>query len=108
MSDLAAGLCGSIGIAPSSSLDPTRKCPSLFEPVHGAAFDIMGKNLANPVAAMLSAIEMLKWLGEQEAAFMLERAVRKSLKEGQTTGDLGGKLSTSEVAEQICSYIEQE
>ncbi|KAG7529373.1 hypothetical protein FFLO_05725 [Filobasidium floriforme] len=108
LSDLAAGLCGSIGIAPSSSLDPTRTCPSLFEPVHGAAFDIMGKNLANPVAAMLSAVEMLKWLGEQEAAFTLERAVRKSLKEGQTTGDLGGKLSTSEVAEQICSYIEQE
>jgi isocitrate/isopropylmalate dehydrogenase len=68
----------------------------------------MGKNLANPVAAMLSAVEMLRWLGEQDAASMLERAVRKSLKEGQTTGDLGGNLSTSEVAEQICSYLEQD
>lgn len=68
----------------------------------------MGKNLANPVAAMLSAVEMLRWLGEQDAALMLERAVHQSLKEGQTTGDLGGKLSTSEVAEQICKYIQEE
>jgi tartrate dehydrogenase/decarboxylase/D-malate dehydrogenase len=106
LSDLAAGLSGSIGIAHSSSLDPTRKFPSLFEPVHGAAFDIMGKNLANPIAALFSAAEMLRWLGEEDAAALVEEACRESIKQGRTTGDLGGKLSTTEVTDVVCQLIQ--
>lgn len=108
LSDLAAGLSGSIGIAHSSSLDPTRKFPSLFEPVHGAAFDIMGKNLANPIAALFSAAEMLRWLGEEQAAEVVERACKESIKQGKTTGDLGGKLSTSDVTDVVCGLIESQ
>lgn len=67
LSDLAAALAGSIGVAPSSNLDPTRRNPSLFEPVHGSAFDITGKGVANPVATFWSAGEMLGWLGEEDA-----------------------------------------
>ncbi|WVQ81876.1 tartrate dehydrogenase [Cryptococcus sp. DSM 104549] len=106
LSDLAAGLSGSIGIAHSASLDPTRTSPSLFEPVHGAAFDIMGKDLANPIAAIMSAAEMLRWLGEEEAADLVERACKRSIAEGKTTGDLGGKLKTREVTEVVVKLIE--
>ncbi|WWD00429.1 tartrate dehydrogenase [Kwoniella sp. B9012] len=106
LSDLAAGVSGSIGIAHSSSLDPTRKSPSLFEPVHGAAFDIMGKNLANPIAAIMSAAEMLRWLGEEKAAEIIEKACKTSIEKGQTTGDLGGKLKTDEVTDVVIKLIE--
>jgi isocitrate/isopropylmalate dehydrogenase len=64
LSDLAAALSGSIGIAPSSNLDPTRENPSMFEPIHGSAPDIAGKGIANPVGAFWSAAEMMRWLGE--------------------------------------------
>lgn len=105
LSDLAAGLSGSIGIAHSASLDPTRTSPSLFEPVHGAAFDIMGKDLANPIAAIMSAAEMLRWLRENEAADLVEKACKQSIADGQTTGDLGGKLKTSQVTEAVCKIL---
>lgn len=105
LSDLAAALSGSIGIAHSSSLDPSRKSPSLFEPVHGAAFDIMGKNLANPIAAIMSAAEMIRFLGEDKAAAVIESACRESIAHGQTTGDLGGKLKTTEVTKVVCDII---
>ncbi|KAK7472520.1 hypothetical protein VKT23_000635 [Stygiomarasmius scandens] len=105
LSDLAAALSGSIGIAPSSNLDPTRKAPSLFEPVHGAAFDIMGKNLANPVAAIWSASEMLRWLGEDAAADLLFKAMKGSLAQGVKTADLGGTNKTTEVTKAICDLI---
>lgn len=68
LSDLAAALAGSIGVAASSNLDSTRKMPSVFEPVHGSAFDISGKGVANPIAAIWSATEMLRWIGEEKAA----------------------------------------
>src|ERR1700742_3129484 len=71
LSDLAAALAGSIGIAPTSNLDPTRQNPSMFEPIHGSAFDITGKGVANPVATFWTAAEMLKWLGEKNAADVL-------------------------------------
>jgi tartrate dehydrogenase/decarboxylase/D-malate dehydrogenase len=106
LSDLAAGLSGSIGIAHSSSLDPTRSSPSLFEPVHGAAFDIMGKNLANPIAAILSAAEMLRWLGEDEAGQLIESAAKETIERKETTGDLGGTLKTSEVTAAVCRALE--
>ena len=106
LSDLAASVSGSIGIAHSSSLDPTRQNPSLFEPVHGAAFDIMGKNLANPIAAILSAAEMLRWLGEEAAAELVEKACRESIEKKEVTADLGGTLGTTEVTQVVCKLIQ--
>lgn len=106
LSDLAAALAGSIGVAPSSNLDPTRKNPSMFEPVHGSAFDIMGKGLANPVAAFWSAGEMLGWLGEVEGQRVLIEAVERVCKAGIVTRDLGGNKGTDEVAMAVCAEIE--
>ncbi|KAL2820946.1 hypothetical protein BDW59DRAFT_174285 [Aspergillus cavernicola] len=97
LSDLAAGLAGSIGVAPSSNLDPTRKNPSLFEPVHGSAFDITGKGVANPVATFWSAAEMLTWLGEKEAADKLMGCVERVCEAGILTADLGGSAKTQDV-----------
>jgi len=95
LSDLAAALAGSIGIAPSSNLDPSRKAPSLFEPVHGSAFDIAGKGIANPIGAIWSASEMLKWIGQVEAGERLIQAVEKVCDQGLKTSDLGGQLDTA-------------
>lgn len=95
LSDLAAALAGSIGIAPSSNLDPTRKNASLFEPVHGSAFDIAGKGVANPIGAIWSASELLRWIGEPDAGERLIRAVERVCQQGQTTRDLGGQLDTA-------------
>ncbi|RAL00389.1 tartrate dehydrogenase [Aspergillus ibericus CBS 121593] len=102
LSDLAAGLAGSIGVAPSSNLDPTRKNPSLFEPVHGSAFDIMGKGVANPVATFWSAAEMLTWLGEGDAAKKLMDCVEKVCAAGIVTPDLGGTSNTQGVVDAAC------
>ncbi|RAH73414.1 transcription factor [Aspergillus aculeatinus CBS 121060] len=99
LSDLAAGLAGSIGVAPSANLDPTRKNPSIFEPVHGSAFDIMGKGIANPVATFWSAAEMLQWLGEKEAAKKLIECVEKVCRAGVLTADLGGTATTQDVVD---------
>lgn len=108
LSDLAAGLAGSIGVAPSSNLDPTRKNPSLFEPVHGSAFDIMGKGLANPVATFWSAAEMLAWLGEKDASKKLMDCVEKVCAAGVLTPDLGGSANTQGVVDAVCKEIEQQ
>jgi len=105
LSDLAAALAGSIGVAPSSNLDPTRKNPSLFEPVHGSAFDITGKGVANPVATFWSAALMLEWLGEQEAHVRLMEAVENVCRAGILTRDLGGSASTKEVTKAVCDEI---
>lgn len=107
LSDLAAALAGSIGVAPSSNLDPTRKNPSLFEPVHGSAFDITGKGVANPVATFWSAAEMLSWLGEKEAADTLMRCVERVCAAGVLTPDLGGTSSTQGVVDAVCAEIEK-
>ena len=108
LSDLAAGLAGSIGVAPSSNLDPTRKNPSLFEPVHGSAFDIMGKGVANPVATFWSAAEMLTWLGEKDASKKLMDCVEKVRAAGILTPDLGGSENTQGVVDAVCKEIEQQ
>ena len=105
ISDLAAALAGSIGVAPSANLDPTCKNPSIFEPVHGSAFDIMGKGVANPVAAFWSAAEMLSWLGEQSVADTLISCVEQVCKQGVLTADLGGTSNTSEVTQAVCEEI---
>jgi tartrate dehydrogenase len=107
LSDLAAALAGSIGVAPSANLDPTRKNPSLFEPVHGSAFDITGKGVANPVATFWSAAEMLGWLGEDHAKDKLMECVEKVCENGVLTKDLGGTATTKEVTSAVCREIEK-
>lgn len=98
LSDVSAAVTGSIGLAASANVDPTRRFPSMFEPVHGSAPDIAGKGIANPLAAILSAGMMLDHLGLNEAAAKIERAVRAVLAEGHVrTPDLGGTNSTAEL-----------
>jgi len=106
ISDLAAALAGSIGVAPSSNLDPTRKNPSLFEPVHGSAFDITGKGVANPVATMWSAAEMLGWIGEDDAREKLMGCVERVCEKGVLTRDLGGSAGTDDVRRAVEEEIE--
>ncbi|KAJ5183323.1 tartrate dehydrogenase [Penicillium capsulatum] len=107
LSDLAAALAGSIGVAPSSNLDPTRKNPSLFEPVHGSAFDITGKGVANPVATFWSAAEMLTWIGEKDASAKLMQCVENVCRTGILTPDLGGSSTTRDVVDAVCAEIEK-
>ncbi|KAJ5803414.1 uncharacterized protein N7503_005864 [Penicillium pulvis] len=107
LSDLAAALAGSIGIAPSSNLDPTRKNPSLFEPVHGSAFDIIGKGIANPVGTFWSAAEMLTWLGEKDASARLMQCIENVCAAGILTPDLGGSSNTRGVVDAVCAEIEK-
>lgn len=107
LTDLAAALSGSIGIAPSSNLDPTRKNPSMFEPIHGSAPDIAGKGIANPVGAFWSAAEMVRWVGEGKAADALMKAVETVTARGVKTKDLGGSENTKGVTEAVCAELEQ-
>ena len=103
VSDLAAGIVGGLGLAPSANIGDEY---AIFEPVHGAAFDIAGKGIANPTAMILTASMMLRHLGFEEEAKKVERAVEKVLAEGKTTPDLGGNLKTMEMAEEILKAIE--
>lgn len=96
VSDLLAGLAGSIGIAPSGNINPEREHPSMFEPVHGSAPDIAGKGLANPVGQMWAGAMMLEHLGEADAATALTGAFESVLAEGLATRDLGGTLDTTD------------
>lgn len=105
LSDLAAALAGSIGIAPTSNLDPTREHPSMFEPIHGSAFDITGKGIANPVATFWTAAEMLTWLGEEAAAQRLLECVERVCEKGIKTTDLGGSANTAQVTAAVCDEI---
>lgn len=107
LSDLAAALSGSIGIAPSSNLNPTREFPSMFEPIHGSAPDITGLGVANPVGAFWSAAEMLRWLGEGEAGDGLIKAIENVTAAGNSTKDLGGSANTREVTEAILQELEK-
>jgi tartrate dehydrogenase/decarboxylase/D-malate dehydrogenase len=106
LSDLSAAITGSIGLAPSANLDPLRRFPSMFEPVHGSAPDIAGQGKANPLATFLSAAMMLEHLEQAEAAKALDGAVRRLLQEGRVrTPDLGGSNSTQEVTEAILKAV---
>jgi tartrate dehydrogenase/decarboxylase/D-malate dehydrogenase len=105
LSDLAASLAGSLGIAPTGNIDPERRFPSMFEPIHGAAFDITGKGVANPIGALWSASMMLEHLGESEAALHLMRAVECVTKSKLCTPDLGGHSTTREVSSAVCDAI---
>lgn len=106
LSDLAAALAGSIGIAPTSNLDPTRQNPSMFEPIHGSAFDITGKGVANPVGTFWTAAEMVRWLGYEAAADYLMECVEAVCASGTLTRDLGGTAGTKDVTEAVCREIE--
>jgi tartrate dehydrogenase/decarboxylase/D-malate dehydrogenase len=106
LSDISAGIIGSMGLAASANLDPERRFPSMFEPVHGSAPDIAGLGVVNPLATILSASMMLDHLGMAEAAVQVERAVAAVLEEGKVrTPDLGGKSSTEEVAAAVLEKI---
>jgi len=106
LSDLTGGITGSLGLNPSANLNPERRFPSLFEPVHGSAPDIAGKGIANPVAAVLSAAMMMDWLGEGESANKIRTAVDRALAEGNLTPDVGGKLTTNQMTQAIVHRLE--
>ncbi len=105
LSDLAAALAGSLGIAPTANLNPERNFPSMFEPIHGSAFDIAGKGIANPVASFWSAAMMLEHLGEAAAAARLMAAIEKVCASGLSTPDLGGRANTAEVTAAVCAAL---
>ncbi|WWC68258.1 tartrate dehydrogenase [Kwoniella pini CBS 10737] len=105
LSDLAAALAGSIGIAPTANIDPSRTMPSMFEPIHGSAFDITGMGISNPVGTFWTACEMLDWLGEHEASKILMKAVEQTCADGIKTRDLGGKADTQEVTDAVIERI---
>jgi tartrate dehydrogenase/decarboxylase/D-malate dehydrogenase len=106
LSDLAAALAGSLGIAPTANLNPERRFPSMFEPIHGSAFDITGKGIANPVATFWTASMMLEHLGEPAAADRLMRAVeRVTADPALHTPDLGGRATTRAVTDAVVAAI---
>ena len=107
LSDLAAALAGSIGVASSSSLDPTRRNPSLFEPIHGSAPDIAGQGVANPIGTFWSAAEMLRWLGESAAADLLLTAIETVTASGAKTKDLGGVYNLAQVTEAVIVEVKR-
>ena len=106
LSDLAAALAGSLGIAPTANLNPERVFPSMFEPIHGSAFDIMGKGIANPIGTFWSAVMMLDHLGEKAAGDRLMRAIeRVTADERFHTPDLGGQARTADVTAAVIDAI---
>jgi tartrate dehydrogenase/decarboxylase / D-malate dehydrogenase len=105
LSDLGPATTGTIGIAPSANLNPERTFPSLFEPVHGSAPDIYGKNIANPVAMIWSGAMMLDFFGHPQAGAAVVGAIEQVLREGPRTRDLGGSASTSELGTAIAELI---
>jgi tartrate dehydrogenase/decarboxylase / D-malate dehydrogenase len=106
LSDLAAALAGSLGIAPTGNIDPERRYPSMFEPIHGSAFDIMGKGLANPVGTFWSVVMLLEHLGEFDAAKRLMVAIEAvTANPALHTGDLGGKAKTVDVTRAVCAAL---
>jgi tartrate dehydrogenase/decarboxylase / D-malate dehydrogenase len=105
LSDLAGALAGSLGVAPTANIDPERRFPSMFEPIHGSAFDITGKGIANPVASFWTASQMLDHLGETEASARLMRAVEKVTGAGITTPDVGGTATTKDVTAAVVEAI---
>jgi tartrate dehydrogenase/decarboxylase / D-malate dehydrogenase len=103
LSDLAAALAGSLGIAPTANLNPERKSPSMFEPIHGSAFDITGKGIANPIATFWTGAMMLEHLGEHAAAARLMKAVDEVTANKEFhTPDLGGSATTRSVTDAVC------
>jgi tartrate dehydrogenase/decarboxylase / D-malate dehydrogenase len=107
LSDLAAALSGSLGIAPTANLNPERRFPSMFEPIHGSAFDIAGKGIANPIGTFWTAVLMLEHLGEAGAAPRLMRAIEAVTGAGVLTPDLGGRATTADVTRAVREQLER-
>ncbi len=105
LSDLAGALTGSLGIAPTANLDPERRAPSMFEPIHGSAFDITGKGVANPIATFWTACMMLDHLGEHAASARLMRGIEAATARGVLTPDLGGTATTKDVTAAVVEAI---
>lgn len=105
LSDLAGALAGSLGVAPTANIDPQRRYPSMFEPIHGSAFDITGKGIANPVASFWSVVQMLEHLGEKQAADTLMSAIEKTSGAGIMTPDIGGNATTRDVTEAVIAAL---
>jgi tartrate dehydrogenase/decarboxylase / D-malate dehydrogenase len=105
LSDLTAALCGGLGVAPCANLDPSRRHPSMFEPIHGSAPDIAGTGRANPIGQLWAGAMMLEHLGETEAARALVAAIEGSVADHRVTPDLGGTLTTAEVADDVLARI---
>ena len=105
LSDLAAALSGSLGIAPTANLNPERRFPSMFEPIHGSAFDITGKGVANPVATFWTASMMLEHLGEEKAAARLMKAIESVTARKIFTPDLGGSARTKDVTAAVIAAL---
>jgi tartrate dehydrogenase/decarboxylase/D-malate dehydrogenase len=105
LSDLGPACTGTIGIAPSGNINPEREFPSVFEPVHGSAPDIYGKNIANPIGQIWSGAMMLEHLGHKDAADAVVRAIERVLTEGPRTPDIGGKGSTTDVGKAIAAAL---
>ena len=106
LSDLASALCGSLGIGATGNVDPSRKRPSMFEPIHGSAFDITGKGIANPLGAFWTASMMLDHLGEGAAAKRLMAAVETVTARGEAlTPDLGGSATTEQMTDAVIAAV---
>jgi 3-isopropylmalate dehydrogenase len=102
-SDVGAGLIGGLGLTPSGNIHPGRV--SLFEPVHGSAPDIAGKNQANPIGAVLAAAMMCEHIGWSQEARAIQAAVRAAIRENKTTADLGGSLGTREAGDWLADQV---
>ncbi|MBT6122819.1 MAG: tartrate dehydrogenase [Candidatus Puniceispirillum sp.] len=107
LSDLAGALAGSIGVAPTANIDPEGRFPSMFEPIHGSAFDITGKGIANPVATFWTGAQMLDHLGLNDEANRLIAAIEKVCADGILTPDVGGNATTRQVTDAVLDAIRQ-
>ena len=105
LSDLAGALAGSIGVAPTANIDPEGRFPSMFEPIHGSAFGITGKGIANPVATFWTAALMLDHLGQDQAAKVVMTAIEQVCAKGILTPDVGGKATTRDVTDAVIGAI---
>ena len=106
LTDLGGAIQGSMGMPPSANIDPTRRHPSLFEPVHGSAPDIAGRGIANPIGQIWSGAMMLEHFGEGAAAAAVERAIAEVLADGGTrTPDLGGNAGTKDLGAAVTAAI---
>jgi tartrate dehydrogenase/decarboxylase/D-malate dehydrogenase len=107
LSDLAAARAGSLGIAPTGNINPERTFPSMFEPIHGSAFDIMGKGIANPIGTFWSSVMLLEHLGEQGAADRLMKAIERVTADRRFhTPDLGGTAKTVDVTKAVIDAVQ--
>ena len=108
LTDLGAAICGSLGVAPSGNINPEKEYPSMFEPVHGSAPEIVGKGIANPIAQIWCGAMLLDSLGEKQAAVLIDSAIKSVTAEGNyLTPDLGGSSGTAECADAILTKISE-